>query len=228
MDLDVENAVPGAHLEPSFKRRLAVLVGLTAISASFLVWLETDSSRKEDRALVDASRSALEVFVKLGASGPRFQFEVDAVRRSTQLEARSTGRVSAAPIENLRVLGLALAEATAENDASRELLEVTRQYSRVPQSAPGLDEAVSQSIRIRGDRDVEPLYAAQDDALEQAELHGARQERAMYGLSLVAIAASLLGLAGLLGSTRGGRIALLSASGAFLVALGVGGSGLLL
>lgn len=226
MDIDVECAVPDPHLEPVFRRRLAVLVGLTAISAAFLVWLETDSGRQEDKALVDASRSALEVFVKLGASGSRFHFEVDAARRSTQLDARSTGRVADAPVDNLRVLQLALAEAQAENEASRKLLSVTRGYRDLPGAAPGLDAAASESLRIRSERDVQPIYDAQDEALERAESYGTGQERAMYGVSLVAIAASLLGLAGLLGSSRGGRLALLTASLSLVVAVAVGMSGI--
>lgn len=227
MTVDVESAVPAPHLEPGFKRRLAVLVGMAAISAATLAFLEADNGRREDAALVNASRSALEVFVKLGASGPRFQFEVDAARRSTQLTARSTGRVSSAPVDDLKVLGLALAEAEAENDAAARLLEVSRAYRKLPDSAPGLDPATSDAIRVRKDADVEPIYAAQDAALKQADRYGTRQERAMYGLSLVAIAASLLGLAGLLGSVRGGRLALLSATAALAVAVGIGFSGLL-
>lgn len=226
MGVDVENAVPGSHLPPRFKRWLAILVGATAISAAGLAWMESDNSRKEQNAFVDASRSALDAFVKLGASGPRFQFEVNAVRQSTLLDARSTARAATASIETLP-LQIALGQSIADNQASRRLLAVSRRLKDLPDSAPGLDEIASDSLRIRSEADIEPIYGAQDAALSDAERYGTRQQRAMYGLSLLAVAASLLGLAGLIGAGRSGRIALSTATGALTIALATGLSGFL-
>lgn len=224
MELDVERAVPDQRLEPSFKRRLAVLVGAVAISAALLAFLESENSRKESEALTDASRSALEVFVKLGASGPRLQFELDAARESLLLDASSSARAAGSSIE-LLPLRLAIAQSAAENRASRELLELSRRLKRLPASAAGLDRVASEALRLRTQAQADAIYAAQDARLEQAETYGTRQERAMYGLSLVAVAASLLGLAGLLGSGRGGRMALSSAAVALIVAFVTGASG---
>jgi hypothetical protein len=227
MSVEIETAVPQGRLSPRFKLWLAILVGTAAVSAAFLSWLEADAGRKEDRALVDASRRGVEVFVKLGASGPRFQFELNAARQSTLLDASAASRAAATSVELLPVQ-VAIASSIAENNTSKELLDVSKRLRRLPLTAPGLDEAASESLRIRTQADVEPIYEAQELALADAELFGARQERAMYGLSLVAVAASLLGLAGLLGSGRGGRIALTTAAVTLALALGAGGSGLLL
>jgi hypothetical protein len=48
----------------------------------------------------------------------------------------------------------------------------------------------------------------------------------MFAIALVAIAEVLLGLAGLVGDGRGGRVALVVAAAALALALGWGGSGL--
>jgi hypothetical protein len=227
VSVDIEAAVPAARLEPSFKLWLAILVGAAAISAACLAFLEADAGRKEDRALVDASRSGIDVFVKLGASGPRFQFELNAARESTLLDARASARAAATSVESLP-LQVAISSSLAENATARRLLEISERLARLPDSAPELDAAASESLRVRSASDVEPIYAAQEASLADAETYGARQQRSMYGLSLIAVAASLLGLAGLLGSGRGGRIALATAAGTLLVAVGIGASGLLL
>lgn len=227
MSVDIETALPSGRLGQRFKLTLAILVGCAAISAAALSFLEADAGRKEDRALVDASRSGIEVFVKLGASGPRIQFEFNAARTSTVLDASAASRAAATSVE-LLPLQIAVATSVAENQTSADLLEVSQRLRRLPDSAPGLDEKASESLRVRTQEDVDPIYAAQEASLEDAETYGARQQRAMYGLSLVAVAASLLGLAGLLGSQRGGRIALATAGGTLVVAVGIGMSGLVL
>lgn len=225
MSVDIEAALPSGRLSARFKLWLAVLVGAAAISAALLAFLEADAGRQEDRALVDASRTGIDVFVKLGASGPRFQFELNAARESTLLDATATSRAAASSVE-LLPLQIAIASSVAENDTSRDLLQVSRRLKRLPASAPGLDAIASESLRIRTQEDVDPIYAAQEASLADAETYGARQQRAMYGLSLVAVAASLLGLAGLLGSGRGGTIALSTAGATLLLATGIGLSGL--
>jgi ribose/xylose/arabinose/galactoside ABC-type transport system permease subunit len=57
-------------------------------------------------------------------------------------------------------------------------------------------------------------------------LYGTRQERAMFPIALVAIAAVLLGLAGFMGG-RTGRVSMVVAAVALAVAVAWGGSGLL-
>lgn len=224
--LDVEVAAPASELVPRFRRRLAVLVGLVAVAAASLAFLESDADRQEDQARIDASRTALDVFVGLAASGPRFQFEVDAARRSTLLDARSNARAAGISLDP-DSLGVALGLSIADNEASRELLEISRATRSVPRSAPGLDQAASDSIRIRSQADVDPLLDAQADASGRAERFGTRQERAMFGIALVAIAASLVGLAGLIGAGRAGTIVLATAAAALALGVGWGGSGLL-
>jgi hypothetical protein len=217
-ELDIESAAASREGSPRFRVALAVLVGVAALSAAALAWLEADSGRKEERAFVDASRTATEAFVKIAASQPKLHFELAALRESTLLSAQSTAR----PVSvggGLVALQLALALSTADNDASRRLVEVTRALGRLPASAEGLDPPASDAIRLENQRQADEIYAAQESSLEAAEEHGTRQERAMFGLGLVAISASLLGVAGLTGESRAGRWMLATSALSILVAL---------
>jgi hypothetical protein len=73
---------------------------------------------------------------------------------------------------------------------------------------------------------VRRILEEQNRLVDRADRYGTRQERAMFAIALVAIAAVLLGPAGLVGDGRGGRIALVVAAAALALALGWGGSGL--
>lgn len=195
------------------------------MSAAALAWLETESGRQEEQAFVDASRIATEAFVSITASQPKLHFVQDAVRDSTLLDALATTRpvdFGSGPVP----LDVGLGFSSAENEASRRLIEVTKAMSRLPESAPGLDETASEAIRLERRQDVDEIYAAQDAALDRADDYGQTQERAMFALGLVAIGASLLGIAGLIGESRAGRATLVTAAATLLVALGAGVSGL--
>lgn len=220
------DAPPASPETSGFKRWLAVLVGAVAITAALLAWMESEAARGEDVAKVDATRASIDVFVKLGASGPRYQFEIDSVRRTAVLTARAEARITA-NVATLLALQVQLDESLADNATAGRLLELAERLQDLPEEAPGLDEAASDSIRIRSEEDVEPLYESREEAQDRAAKYGGRQERAMYGLLLVAIGASLVGLAGLIGAGRSGNIALGAAGVTLLVALATGASGLL-
>ena len=177
--------------------------------------------------MTSASRSALDEFVSLGASGPRFQFEIDAIRQATVLDARASSRVAATTLDILP-LQIALAKSSAETAASQRVVALAERLAELPPAVEGLDAPSSDSLRIRSADDMAPIYAAQDKARADAERAGRQQQRNVYGLSLIAVAASLLGLAGLLGSSQGGRIMLVTASIAMLVAVGTAVSGFVL
>jgi hypothetical protein len=59
-----------------------------------------------------------------------------------------------------------------------------------------------------------------NDQLAMAERYGIRGTRAIFALSLLAIGAVLLGLAGVMGATRTGRIALGASAVALLLSVG--------
>ena len=222
MSVDVEAAVPPAPMSAAFRRRLAVLVGIAALFAAVLSWIEADSGRKEERAFVNASRGALDIFVKLAASNPRHQFEVNATRRGLTIQAEGLARVVGAP--GGQAFEFARRRTGADTRTARRFLAAAQSMAEVPDRVPRVDPATLAALRADGTK-LGPLVKEQNEFVEEAGEHGTRQERSMFALGLVAIAASLLGLAGLMGDNRGGRMSLVTAASALGVAIVAGLSG---
>ena len=222
MSVDVEAAVPSAPMSGRFRRRLTVLVGLAALSAAVLSWVEADSGRKEERAFVNASRGALDIFVKIAASNPRQQFDADAARRGLAIQTEGLARVIGAP--KGQAFQFAAKRADADGKSGQRVLKVAESMVRVPDKVPRVDRATLAAIRTDV-TELGPLLKKQNEFVDEAGEHGTRQERGMFALGLVAIAASLLGLAGLMGNTRGGRMSLITAASALGVAILAGASG---
>jgi hypothetical protein len=211
-DVDIEAAAPPpSRSTVRFRRWLAVLVGLAAISAASISWVEANSGRQEEQAFVDASRGALEIFVKIAASQPRTQFEGDAVREVLSVGIEGLGRVTRGPGTNRdEAFELALTESQAVRAAEKRLQRVALVMAAPPDEQSAVDPATLEAVNA-DPAELNPLVEEQNDAVDDANRYGTRQERAMTSLGLVAIAASLLGLAGLIGSGRTGRIVLTTA-----------------
>jgi hypothetical protein len=221
--IDVETAVPTGPVSTRFRRWLSVLVGLAALSATVLAWIESDSGRQEEEAFVQASRSSVEIFMKIAASQPRNQFQADELRRGAARQIEASAQVlSSKP--GSEAFDLAVALSKVEEQVSPRTLRVVQSMASVPTRAPGVDATTLEALNTQV-IDLTPLVESQNAAVDRANRYGTLQERSMFGLALVAIAASLLGLAGLMGATRGGRIALVTAGAALAVALLAGLSG---
>jgi hypothetical protein len=217
-DVDVEAAAPSAtRMTRGFRRWLAVLVGLTALAAASISWVEAESGRKEEQAFVDASRGALEVFVKIAASSPRQQFKGDAFRTMLGVDIESTARLARAPLRD-QIFDIARAESRAEGAAARRLRKVFRNTRVIDRNDPSLDPAAREAVSA-STAEVESAVEEQNQAVDEANRYGTPQERGFSALGLVAIAASLLGLAGLIGAGRTGRIVLATSGGALFLAV---------
>jgi hypothetical protein len=222
LDVDVEAARPSGEMTPGFRRWLATLVGIAAVSAAFLSWAETDSGHKEEQAFVDASRSAIEAFVTLAASANRSNFELDALRRAAKLGIEASARGINAPEARF---WNTYALSQAQIASSDRLIELIQAMSALPERPRGVDPAMIDALQATNPRAAQPIVNEANAAVDRTATYGTRQERAMFALGMVAIAASLLGLAGLMGATRGGRISLATASCALAFALVWGLSG---
>jgi hypothetical protein len=223
--MDLDTIAESEALPPPTRRWLAVLVGITAVSASALALFEADSGRREELAFVRASRASIEIFAELAGSVPRTQFAVGGFRRALHGEVVATGRllVSAeASPDAARVAG-ELSE--AESAAAARYQRAVRSMARVTPDAP-LDP-VARTLVTSSLGGVRRVLAYQNRQVEVADTYGTRQERAMFAIALVALAAVLLGLAGLVGTGRGSTITMVAAAVALVVAVGWSGSSLL-
>ena len=226
-DVDIESAVPSAQLNETFRRRLAVLVGLAALGAAVMSWVESDAGRREDKARVDASRAGLDVFVRVAATQPRQQYELNAVRRVTVTEGLGQLRVSSASAKDLVAFQAAVGLSSVDNATARRLIDLGRATTTIPEDREGVDAATLEALLTKDQKAIDRIVGVQNDELKDADRMGTRQERAILAVGLIAIAASLLGLAGLMGEGRGGRLSLLSATVALSLASVWGLSGFL-
>lgn len=193
-----------------------------------MTWVESDAGRREDKARVDASRAGLDVFVRVAATQSRQQFEANAVRRVAVTEGLGGVRVSSASVKDILALQTALGLSQVDNATARRLIELGRATTTIPADPKGVDTATMRAVLTRDQAAIDRIVGQQNARLEEADTMGARQGRAILAVGLVAIAASLLGLAGLMGEGRGGRLSLRSAAVGLGVALAWGLSGFLL
>jgi hypothetical protein len=216
--LDPDLAVPEARLTLRFRRTLTILVGIAAVSAAALSWIETNNGRKEEQAFVNASRGSLDIFVKLAASAPRTQFGGNALRRAIAVQSEGGGRVIAIGVGS-PIFDDALRQAKADQRAGRRLTQIAREMSAVPDESSGLDAATLEALEITSPIQVAELVEQQNAELDEADTFGTRQEHSFFSLGLVATGAALIGLAGLMGASRAGWISLSTAAVALTFAV---------
>ncbi len=215
--IEIEHAVPGISEATRFRKWVTLLVGLAAATASVLAYAEAQSHREQAHGLTQSARYAEQIFVGLGASSGPAQFEGNAARSALavaqQAEARVLGTKPGQPFD------FALAVSHADERASARLLEVAKLMGTVPERTPGLDERTGEAVRSSPATLGGSLLDKQQDAVEEADRWATRQEHTIFALGLVAIAAALGGLAGLMGVGRPGYVAATTGSLALLVSV---------
>lgn len=216
--LDPDLAVPESPMTIRFRRTLSVLVGIAAVSAAAMSWVETNSGRQEEQAFVNASRGALDIFVKLAASAPRTQFEGNALRRSIVVQAEGTAAIISTP-PNGQTFRAALGKGAADERAGRRLAKIAEAMSAAPDESSGLDPAALEALSITSPIQVFDLVEEQNAELDEASKYGTRQEHSFFSLGLVATGAALIGLAGLMGASRAGWISLGTSAAALTFAI---------
>ena len=210
--MDIETAHRGSG-RSRFERALAILAGLAAVLAALLATLQVDASRWEEQAMVTATRLAVRVFEASAATGLLSMYQFQAEREATLLAIDASARdllAAQAPA----VAAAQRAVATAEARAAERLTVAGEAMSRAPGEASPVDAHTRTILALTVD-DMAGSAEELNHQLALAERYGTRGTRAVFALSLLAIGAVLLGLAGVMGETRTGRISL----GASAVAL---------
>jgi hypothetical protein len=215
--IEIEHAVPEIEEAARFRKWVTVLVGLAAASASVLAYAETQSNREKEHAFTTAARTAEQIFVGLGASANPEQFEGNAARAALAIgqqgNARVLGTTPGQPFD------FALAVNHADERVSARLIQVAKQMATIPPNAPGLDKRTAEAVRSSPGTLGGTLLGKQQQAVEDADRWATRQEHTIFALGLVAIAAALGGLAGLMGFGRPGVVAASTGSLALVVAV---------
>jgi hypothetical protein len=220
MDLDVEIAHKASH-KSRFERALAIVIGLAAIIAALLATLEMHSSKRWEQASTEAADLSVELFGKIAATGPFRAAGADAEQTALALSIEGIERTRQS---NAR--GFDFVRAYIDNRVANRLLRLTEDISAAPDESSGLDP-VAREVLATSLHDLEEIGAHQDEQVDAAEHYGARLNRAIFALSLLALAAILIGLAAVLGIEHSGPIVLVLASVVLFVSAAFGVSALL-
>jgi hypothetical protein len=215
-----------AHdVEPtSQSRRLGLLVGIAAILGASLGVLQMDASTREAQASARTSRLSVQLSRDLTINGLYSGFLLPTQKDVFAEGIESTARALAA-LEAGIGDAVAIAASDAESAATERILPVVEEMGSPPES--GLDRRTLEAVRMS----IEDIGATLEEQNRQADLvtrMGRRGDRSVFALSLAAVAAVLLGLAGIVGASRAGRVITWSAAGALVLAAGTGVTALLI
>ncbi len=190
----------------SFEKALAVLVGLTALVASLLATLELDAGRKGDQAALLGARLPVQIFQGIAASQLRGDFHLN-----TQREAGATGLQGLARLlSSFREHGALDFEdplGRSQFAASKRLRAAALEMAAIPPASRGVDPVTTRAI-LATTKELAAQVRVQGQVIDRANAYSSRDGKAVFALSLVAIAAALLGLAAVFKAGPGGHIAL--------------------
>jgi hypothetical protein len=207
-----------------FERALAILAGFAAVLAALLATLQVDASRWEEQAMVGATRLAVRVFEASAATGLLSMYQFQTEREATLLSIDAAARDLLAAQQPAVAAGQR-AVATAEARAAERLTVAGEAMSRAPDETSPVDDH-TRAVLALSVADMAGSVEELSDQLALAERYGTRGNRAVFALSLLAIGAVLLGMAGVMGETRTGRISLGAAAVALLLSAVWGGAAL--
>ncbi|MBI4260368.1 MAG: hypothetical protein HY658_07365 [Actinobacteria bacterium] len=221
--MDVEAVQASAGRTP-YERVLAALVGAAALMAALLATLEMHAGKREERALVMASRLSTAIFEGTAASGVASTFQLSVLKQSIEPGLAGAARLEAS-LDDPELIDVEFAIAMAQAAAQERIFAVAQAMGAPPGSDSGLD-AHTVEVLNRPLETLSEVSEEQNRQVDLAERFGERSNRAVFALSLVAIAAVLLGVAGVIGRSPAGRVALVSAGAVLVLSAGWGASAL--
>jgi hypothetical protein len=198
--------VAQTHPGTGFDKLVALLIGLVALLAAALAIVQVTASGEQARAQMEASRLIAQFDVRNAGATELGRLQLQAAQRAAQV-GNVGGSRAMAGIESGDEAALAVG--TAELAAAGRLGDVAMRLGRRP-AAEGPVDAYAREILSSTIEDVATLG---DEQIVQADLADAASKRggmAVLGLSFVALAGVLAGLAGILGEGRAGRLTLLT------------------
>ena len=216
--MEVEGAIVAESSR--FTKAVAVLVGLSAVVAALLTVLESNSGRQEERALLLGSRLTAEAVGVIPAAQSQGSFGFRASQDALAWQSRGTSRLLAASETSPELFERELPIGEAITTAGERMAEIGARMAEVPTN-PELDEYTRTVLR-EGSGRAAGLVEEQNRQVDLAEGAGEQGDRAVLALSVLAVAAVLLGFAGAVGQGRPGWLALLSGA-VFLMLSGATG-----
>lgn len=190
-----------------FDRLTALLIGTIAVLAACLAVVQMAQSQAEGRANILTSRITVDLSGRLSASADQETFMIGSSQRAIQLEIDGTSR---------QIVALDTGDAAADGigksdvNAGERLLAIAAEMGTPPAESGPIDAYARHLL-------VAPIEALIAEVTEQNRLVDVandasnRSSMAVLGLSMVALAGVLVGLAAVVGEGRAGRLTLLMA-----------------
>lgn len=208
-----------------FDRLVAVLIGALAVLAAALVVVQTNESLAEARANAQTRRLAAELTTRIIASGSILNHQIINSQRALlmSMEGNSRGLVGLQDGDDA-----AEAIGAAQVAAGDRLAAIAGEMGAQPEVGGPLDPYAQAMLSSTGTQ-LQAILAVQIGWSEAASDASDRSSLSVMGLSLVALAGVLVGLAAVVGSGRTGRslLALACTTAAAAVGLLVLASGVL-
>jgi hypothetical protein len=221
MDIELVDKAAGTS---RFEKALAVLVGLAAVVAALLGTLEVDANKRQEQAQAESVRDTVQIFGTLAGSASPADAATQAGQAATLAMLRAnTRRIAAAPAPATAAFESALAD--ADERTAADLAPVAESVGKTPDAASGVDPVTRAVIATTTD-DFPKLLAQQSRVLDTANRFGRRGSRAVFGLSILALAVVLFGLSAVLGRASRGTITLVLGAVALVAAAAAGASAL--
>lgn len=184
-----------------FERMTALLIGLIAIVASVLVVIQTTASLDEARGNAVARRLASEITTRLIAGGSLAAYGAINGQRALMVSMEGNSRAIVA-------LGAGDAAQQAIGEAATVAGDRLTGIALAMGAAPDDDSPLDPWARAVLSGTTEELLAIlerQNAAADAAAVASDRSSRAVMGLSLIALAGVMAGLAAVVGPGRAGR-----------------------
>jgi hypothetical protein len=216
MDIETAHGIEG---KGRWDVLIALLVAAAAVIGSLLAVLEVHSSKNEERALLESSRRSVQVFTRVATFGILSSMRVNTERAAIDLFSEAQLRALTGT-QGWSVSEAEAALGAADLVAAQQLSSLAESLSDPPRGS-GLDRQTEAVLGASQD-DIEGLVERQNDLVDEAARHGDRNTRATFALSILAVAAVMIALAGMFGRSTQGRLALVTSALLMVLAAGWG------
>lgn len=211
MEVDVAHGVEEAGPR---KKWLAVLLGLSAVLAAALATLDLHSSKQYEDRVNQAARASADVFGRIAGSSFPVTAEAISLQAAGLRSIEATSRQLLSTVEPA-ISRWEAAMAQADKAAADRLQQLADSIGDVPGPDSGVDPFVRDVVGTETDR-LLALSERQNRLLDEATRYSNRSSRAVFALSLVALATVLLGLAAVM-AARSGAAPLIAGAGVLLL-----------
>jgi hypothetical protein len=188
------------HSTP-LERTVAILLGFAAVLGAALAMLEAATSRAEGTADAHSTRLAVQIPSDGLVIALRETFQIRATQEAIRLDIAATSRALVGTIVDPSIRDQEAAVAGAQDEAAKQVELIAETMGAVPRADGRLDartrRALSSTLDQLGD-----LVREQNRQLDLATKAGKRHGAVVLGLTILALAAILLGLAASLKEAR--------------------------